>query len=305
MTEKTSQLSLAEQRSAPLEVVEGEIMSGRNLYNDIPALLNAFERLKSKYLVVMPVKMIEVIPEMHSVALRPLNISTDPNDPNDWYKERRTGLYGMKRPALVRFATSGGVDWDPKWHLRVDNQTNPYYAAFRAHGELVGLDGLRHTLDATAVEDWREGAPQWLELQDLCASKKKEFRTELIREAMFCPEQAETRAILRALRNYYSLPHGFSEDEVRKPIIVPGLAMFTRAHSDPEVNKEVQVMLAREQMRASRMIYGPEPAEHGHAAIEHHPSAPPPIEHQPPPAQDAKPQEPTKEAQEKDKDIPF
>lgn len=169
------------------------------------------------------------------------------------------GKLGLAKSALQRIGLSSGVRWNVFRTNRTDDGSNPHYCAWRAEGEVTGLDGTTSPVIGSVELDLRDGSAQVLALNERAKRKGRKDAADQVREMrMFITRHAETKAMLRAIRSL-GIRTSYTREELQRPFVCAKL-MFTGKSEDPELRKHFATMRAERMLGGTAALYGQQQA---------------------------------------------
>lgn len=277
---QTAQQELAAPRGQSTEVATRNAgapeVAGRGIYTDLPSLLTAFDKLRDRYNVCIPIMQPDVIPTMYAVALRPVAIDARVDSAgkplsSDIYQDGRDKKkYGISRIGLDKFAAAANISWHPGYTGRVDDGGEQWFRRYRACGVVQGLDGTPRLITAHKTIDLR--ATAWGERKSTWDGKEKVYRVvtdggkdaigmteNALQEARkFIDEQCESKAMNRVLRKFAFIRGLYTREDLAKPFVISAL-VFTGHTDDPEMRKEVARAMVERAMGGTTALFGPAP----------------------------------------------
>lgn len=238
----------------------------------IGALDQALQKIGTVANVITPMVRVE-IPPMHQVSLRVVRIDPDSSG-LDVYQDRRfceSNERALGKRAILKLMAAAGIS--KTGVRRVDDRSQPYFWEYEV--AIQGLDYDGHPRQEVAVKevDLRDGAPD---------TKKPAWRCNAhgLLECRQCPQgggrwkktgevvsleasaleekrkhgaaNAETKALLRALREWLNLPHKMTVQELGRPFVVPKVVPCLDLN-DPDV----KAAMIDKAVWGTRALYGP------------------------------------------------
>lgn len=215
--------------------------------DSVEALQENLGELKAKgYRVLAPMVAVPSIPPMAQVSFVPVRIDPTVDQKGvgrecyrnpAWCKENELA-YG--KIALQKLANAAGLQVVES--KRVDDRTDPDFWEWEVTVEGQDLDGFPRRVTARKEVDLREGRPETMkpEWVNEGGRKRKTGRqvpiddTALAQKRLHAASNAETKAKLKAIREFFDLPHAEKIEEIRKPIVIPRL-VGKLDESDPDV----------------------------------------------------------------------
>ena len=160
--------------------------------------------------VLTPVTYITEIRPFHQIVLRMVKIDPDPAK-REVYKNRsfcKDDEVALGKTALVNILGVAGAS--PLTH-RLDDRSDQHYAEFAAVVYNTDHDGITRQYPGHKAVDLRDGSPQ--------AKAMKPDQLAMARQ--FIAENAESKAVLRAIRPLFGLSQVYKIDDLkRKPFVV-------------------------------------------------------------------------------------
>lgn len=171
----------------------------------------------------------------------------------------------LGKNAILKLADAAGIVWDSS--QRIDDRKDPGYVEWQVWGHLTGPDGSQKRVFGTKAVDTREGGSVEAELYKMVANKMKSWQgkppqmdqkqaDEWVKKELRAARgnalaNAETKAMLRAVRAALKLRPTYTRAELAKPFVVPHLD-FIPDYSDPEIRR----MAMRQALSAQYSLYG-------------------------------------------------
>jgi hypothetical protein len=180
---------------------------------------------------------------------------------NETYPIPNKTEVGIGKNALDRIAAASGVRWISSLCGRVDREGNPHAVEFQAVGAVLQLDGTERTISAIKRVDLRtegDDVTKWgAEAQEIAYAAKKKGREpmpQILQARQHILSLAESKAKNRAIRSL-GIRTAYEPTELSKGFAILKL-QFTGHSEDPEVAREVQLMVARRALGSSEILYG-------------------------------------------------
>ncbi len=232
------------------------------VFDDIERLAGAIKKMGEQHNLIIPggaigTKMLPLYAAGISFVFPDLARETYPVGDKD-------GKVGLAKTVLDRIAAGAGVRWNPHFCGRVDNGSNPYIVEYQAVGTVLQLDGAERPLQATKRIDLRaeKDAPRdtWgpdaQEIARIAEKKGREPWPQILQQRQHILSLAETKAKNRAIRTL-GVRTNYDVKELEKGFAVVKL-QFTGQSSDPEIAREVAIMIAERALGGSAKLYGGE-----------------------------------------------
>lgn len=215
----------------------GKLISAKplNSVQEVTSILNQL-RAEDAAFVLTPLALVDHVKPFHQVSLRVLYINPtvtkekDRNGKEIWKQGPHCyfnsafmspGEVGLSKNGLVAILAAGGAN---PVTVRLDDRSDSNLAEFQAVVYHQDLDGLWRQYPGNKLVDLRDGSRD--------AKAMTEGRLNMARQ--FTAENAETKAILRALRPLFGLSQVYKADDLkRKPFVVPKLVKHWDL-SDPD-----------------------------------------------------------------------
>lgn len=171
---------------------------------------------------------------------------------------------GISKGPLDRIAAASGVRWDPNLCGRVDDRKNQNVIEYQAVGPVLQLDGTERMLHATKridlrgekgtpVETWGNDAQEIARIA-AAATPPRDPWPQILQARQHILSLAETKAKSRAIRSL-GVRTAYEPAELAKGFAIVRL-QFTGHSADPEVEREVSMMIARRALSSSSALYG-------------------------------------------------
>ena len=168
---------------------------------------------------------------------------------------------GIGKSALDRIARAAGVRWTPQLCGRVDDGSDPHVVEYQAAGSVMQLDGTESMIHASKRIDLRADQAKpvdtWgAESQEIArqAGDEKSPWPRILQARQHILSLAESKAKNRAIRSL-GVRTSYSVPDLAKGFLVLRL-QFTGHSDDPEVQKEIELMIARRALGATSALYG-------------------------------------------------
>jgi hypothetical protein len=188
---------------------------------------HALEELRSNCNVLTPSIVVTHIPPMYKVSIGAVAF-----EDADVYGHpggfRPNFLEGNERApskiGLLKILQAAG--WQVVSSTRLDDRKSPLIAEVQVVIEGMQLDGNMVRVPGTKRIDLTDGSPQAVTMKD----------GQLKQQRAVVAEQAETKALLRAIRAAFGIKQKYTTDELKRPFVIPRLVADLDA-SDPEIRK--------------------------------------------------------------------
>lgn len=239
------------------------------VFNSVEKLSDAVKALGERFNLVQPGGAVGGdLPLLHAAGISFVFI-----DQNETYRIPGRSQVGIGKNALDRIAAAAGVRWNPHLCGRVDNGQDPNLVEYQAVGTVLQLDGTERMITAVKridlradtslpVEKWGSDAQEIARVAAK-AEPPREPWPQILQQRQHILSLAESKAKNRAIRSL-GVRTAYEPGELSKGFAIMRL-QFTGRSADPDVEREVSMMIARRALGASAMLYGP-PSE-SHAAL--------------------------------------
>ncbi len=236
-------------------------VSTGGVFNDVEILARAIKALGEKHNLVVPGGAIGAqMPAMYAAGLSFVFVDPD----NETYAIPGKSERGIGKMALDRIAAAAGVRWNPHLCGRVDDNSSPNVVEYQVAGTVQQLDGTERMITAskridlraernTPIEGWGSDAQ---EFQRNAEKNGNDPWPRILQARQHILSLAETKAKNRAIRSL-GVRTAYSPADLAKGFVVLKL-QFTGQSDDPEVAREVQLMIARRALTSSAELYGGE-----------------------------------------------
>ena len=244
------------------------------VFNSVEKLSEAVKALGERFNLVQPGGAIGGdLPLLHAAGISFVFV-----DQKETYRISGSSKVGIGKNALDRIAAAAGVRWNPHLCGLVGNSTDPNLVEYQAVGTVLQLDGTERMITAVKridlraekdlpIEKWGSDAA---EIARVAAAAKdqdgkpspREPWPQILQARQHILSLAESKAKNRAIRSL-GVRTAYEPRELEKGFAIMRL-QFTGRSEDPEVEREVALMIARRALGASSMLYGP--PDDGHAA---------------------------------------
>lgn len=207
----------------------------------------------NKYNVLAPVVHMDRLPEGTRLVVTEVSVNADK-------KAKETfaiagGDLMLAKVVLDRVAQAAGVSWDSV--RRIDDGKHPHYYHVEVKGHMTDFDGtVRQLCDAKAI-DLREDAGGGVPGKDYeeivrkarSARPPRDPSGQLQEARKFIQEIAASKAKNRALACGLGIKRSYSQDDLKKPFIVPKLVL------DPSLPAARELIMANA-AGATAALYG-------------------------------------------------
>jgi len=229
------------------------------VFNSVEKLSEAVKALGERFNLVQPGGAIGGdLPLLHAAGISFVFV-----DQNETYRIPGRSQVGIGKNALDRIAAAAGVRWNPHLcGLLVGNSSDPNMVEFQAVGTILQLDGTERMITAVKridlradkslpIEKWGSDAQ---EIARQAARDKREPWPQILQQRQHILSLAESKAKNRAIRSL-GVRTAYEPSELAKGFAVLRL-QFTGRSEDPEVEREVSMMIARRALGGSAMLFG-------------------------------------------------
>lgn len=247
----------------------GEIelrQSTGGVFENVDRLAQAIKSLGERFSLVTPGGAIGTdLPQLYAAGISFVFI-----DPiHETYPIAGRSELGIGKNALDRIAAAAGVRWNPHLCGRLDDGSNPYFVEYQAAGTVLQLDGTERMIQASKRVDLRaepgtDPSTWGADAREIAriaakANPPREPWPQILQARQHILSLAETKAKNRAIRTL-GVRTSYAPEEINRGFAVVRL-QFTGHSDDPEVEREVSMMIARRALGASASLYGSAPAE--------------------------------------------
>lgn len=221
------------------------IGKGKNLFRSLEEFFAVLDTLKKEFnLLNVPTMRPEQLPPLYAIAIRPVDIARDPLVKSDWYKEKSTGEFCLHHFSLLKAANAAELSWDPE--ASSAKELDRFCVQHRAVAWVRNFNGTWRQETDHGTCDLRDGSP---EIHGMSEAELRRART-------YVWELAESYAKNRVIRKALGV-RSYTEDEVRHKPFVVAVLTFTGEDSDPEVSRQVKLMIAQNEIQGTNRLYGP------------------------------------------------
>lgn len=193
----------------------------------------AFERAMERCNLIAPVVQVDHIPAMHRVSMRIVAIDTSPRSP-DTYQDTtfcKSDERALTKVGLLKlWQAAGGSVIESR---RLDNGKDPNYCHWSVRVRVQQLDGRMVEFVASKEIDLRDGSPQIKKSRE--ATRQADFTAG---QRVNLAANAETKALLRAVRGALGIPQKMASEQLARPFVVPALVPDLDT-SDPEIRRMI------------------------------------------------------------------
>lgn len=230
------------------------------VFDSVARLATAIKELSTKHHLVVPGGAIGgQLPLLHAAAVSFVFV-----DPEHETYAIPGGKLGVGKNALDRIAAAAGVRWDPHLCGRVDDRRSPYIVEYQAVGTVLQLDGTERMIHATKridlTADRNTDPEHWgTDAQEIARIAAKSERPrdpwpQIMQQRQHILSLAESKAKNRAVRSL-GVRTSYTREELERGFAIIRL-QFTGRSDDPEIEREVSLMVARRALAASSALYG-------------------------------------------------
>jgi hypothetical protein len=232
------------------------------VFNDVDRLSQAIKALGEKFNLIMPGGAVGAeLPQLYAVGISFVFIDPEHEtySPSD-----RPGI-AIGKTGLDRIAQAAGVRWNPSLCGRVDDGSNPHFVEYQVAGQVLQLDGTESMISASKRIDLRaeekSDPSTWgSDAQEMARLAKKYGREpwpQILQARQHILSLAETKAKNRAIRSL-GIRTSYAPADLAKGFAIAKL-QFTGHSDDPEIEREVSLMIARKALSSGSMLYGQAP----------------------------------------------
>jgi hypothetical protein len=220
-------------------------------------LRNYLESVRGKANIVMPVAIMDFIPPMTRVSIRPLMIDTEIKERTykksgggtgtawqgtDTYRDMKfceENERALSKVGIVKLFNAAAISI--AFSDRIDDASDPYYCNWRVVVDIPQPDGKIQRRIANKVIDLRPGA----------AAITKLSGPDLENQRLRITEYAESKALNRVARDAMGLRQKYTVEELQKPWLIPVLVPDLDI-TDPEIKR----MVAAKQLDIVNAVFG-------------------------------------------------
>lgn len=241
--------------AAPPSGIELRQSTG-GVFENVDRLAQAIKSLGERFSLVGPGGAIGAkMPQLYAAGISFVFI-----DPiHETYPISGRSELAIGKNALDRIAAAAGVRWNPHLCGRLDDGSNPYFVEYQAAGTVLQLDGTERMIQSSKRIDLRAepGAnpSTWgTDSQEIAriaakADPPREPWPQILQARQHILSLAETKAKNRAIRSL-GVRTSYAPEEINRGFAVIRL-QFTGQSDDPEIEREVSLMIARRALGAS------------------------------------------------------
>ena len=217
--------------------------------NPVTALVQRFDR--ERYNVLAPKTHMDGLPIGTRLSVTEISINPDPAA-----KEVFPIAGGGKMPSKVsldRIANAAGISWLDE--RRQDNGKHPHYCEMLVRGRITDFDGTVREITGVKAVDLREdagGEEMGKDFAEITTKAKKGSRDpsqQLMEARKFIQEIAASKAKNRAIASALGIKRSYTDEELRRPFIVPKLTLDTN-------NPIAQAAVMANMMGATKAMFG-------------------------------------------------
>ena len=231
------------------------------VFNAVDSLALAIKSLGEKHNILVPGGAIGTkLPLLHAAGMS--FVFVDPE--KETYAIAGKTERGIGKMALDRIAAAAGVRWNPHLCGRVDDGSNSNVIEYQAAGTVLQLDGTERMIHAskridlraergTAEETWGADSQEIARIAAK-ANPPREPWPQILQQRQHILSLAESKAKNRAIRSL-GVRTAYLPADLAKGFVVLRL-QFTGRSDDPEVEREVSLMIARRALSSQSALYG-------------------------------------------------
>jgi hypothetical protein len=237
------------------------------VFESVEQLADTIREMQKRYNVLVPGGAIGGrLPVLHSAAVAFVFV-----EPKAETYGIAGGGVGVAKSALDRIAAAGGIQSMPHLSGRVDDGTDPHVVEFQSVGTVKQLDGTERVVSASKRIDLRaeKGVPEekWgddaREIARIAkAHKDRDGRSDprdpwaqILQARQHLLSLAEAKSWNRLIRKAFGIRANYTAADIAKGFAVVRL-QFTGRHEDPEVRRQVALMIADRALGSSAALYG-------------------------------------------------
>lgn len=236
------------------------------VFDDAERLGAAIKKVGTDYHLVNPGGALgSQLPPLHAAGISFVFVAGE----NETYPIPGSSKRGLGKTVLDRLSAAAGVRWNPHLCGLIGNSTDPNLVEYQAVGEVLQMDGTARMITAVKridlradkslpVEKWGNDAQEIARVAAMKTDDKGVPRDpwpQIIQARQHILSLAESKAKNRAIRSL-GIKAAYEPQELVKGFAVLRL-QFTGIGADPEVNREVAMMMANRALGATSMLYGP------------------------------------------------
>lgn len=218
------------------------VQANTGAFRDLAKLNSALAAMASVANVVTPAVMVASIPDGCSAVLTMARI--DVNNGGDVYKV--AGKVALTKAAIERIAAGAGVKIVES--ARKDDRSDPHYCEWTAVAVVPDMFGREIPMPGSVALDLRDGSA---EAQGMGAGLR-DARKWILR-------QAESKAILRAIRRSLQIRSAYTAEEAVRPFVAMQV-VFDGSFEDPEMRREYARARIAQATGAANLLTGFRPA---------------------------------------------
>jgi hypothetical protein len=239
-------------------------LSTGGVFENVERLAQAIKALGERHNLVVPGGAIGgKLPLLHAAGIS--FVFVDPV--NETYSLAGSDKRGIGKTALDRVASAAGVRWNPHLCGRVDDGSNPYVIEYQVAGSVLQLDGTERLITGSKrldlrAEQGKDRSTWGADSQEIArvadkATPPRDPWPQILQVRQHILSLAETKAKNRAIRSL-GVRTSYTPAEIERGFAIVRL-QFTGHSDDPEIGREIELMIARRALQATEMMYGPRP----------------------------------------------
>lgn len=237
------------------------------VFESVEQLADTIREMQKRYNVLVPGGAIGGrLPVLHSAAVAFVFV-----EPKAETYGIAGGGVGVAKSALDRIAAAGGIQSMPHLSGRVDDGTDPHVVEFQSVGTVKQLDGTERVVSASKridlraekdvpEEKWGDDAREIARIAR--AHKDRDGKSDprdpwaqILQARQHLLSLAEAKSWNRLIRKAFGIRANYTSADIAKGFAVVRL-QFTGRHEDPEVRRQVALMIADRALGSSAALYG-------------------------------------------------
>jgi hypothetical protein len=175
-----------------------------------------YDQMKDAAFIVSPLTHLDSIAPIYQISRRIVKLDPDPSG-TDVYQSKlfhKEGEVSPSKVGLLKIMAAAGASM--KSAVRTDDGQHPYVVEFNVTIKARDFDGMWREFSGTKRLDLRDKSPDAVSMTD----------RELPQARKNIVPLCETKALERAIRGYFQLPHKYKQKELQaKPFICPVLVL--------------------------------------------------------------------------------
>ena len=222
--------------------------SNSNIVTDVDTANRWLQAAQGRGNLVSTVAGLSHLPPFKALAIQRVEVNPDQSVGDVYGIPGPGNKFGLSKHILGKlFAAKHG---NILASYRKDDGSDPYYVEWAVEVEVMEVTGVKRVCKGTRKVDLRDGSP---EISTMRGEK------HIMQARRWILENAETKALNRAIRSVLGLKTAYTGDEIQRPFIIPVLVpLVNEADLSPQM-REIVAMQSLFGDAALKLYGGSEP----------------------------------------------